>query len=185
MPFIWIVVAGVIVGYVCGGKLSNIQNVDLRGAPLVLIAIGIQLLIFLPVLDIWSQLTILQVVLHWLSYVLLLVVLLLNRRLKGMYFIALGMLLNFAVIFANGGYMPVPLENWVRAGFADVDLFSAGAPIGNAILMTDKTVLPYLGDILCIPMLPSPRLLSIGDVVLALGAILLLTQMMRQSRATD
>lgn len=182
MPFIWIILISILIGYAMGGRLANIENVRLKWTGLIVLAIVIQIIIFLPFFDDETKLKPVQTFLHFFSYVLLLVSIIANRHLKGMYLIGLGMLLNCAVIFLNGGYMPVPLEHWKTAGFGDVELFSSGIPIGNAILMTDETRLWFLGDILCIPMYPAPRLLSIGDVVLGIGAILLITQMMKAKK---
>lgn len=179
MPFIWILLISVLIGYAIGGRLANIEHVKLKWTGLIILAIIIQILIFLPFFDEAPELKLLQTLLHFFSYALLLASIIANRHLKGMYIIGLGMLFNCAVIFLNDGYMPVPIEHWITAGFGDLELFSSGIPIGNAVLMTDATKLWFLGDILCIPMYPAPRLMSIGDVILGIGAMLLVAQMMK------
>jgi hypothetical protein len=182
MPFIWILLISVLIGYGIGGRLANIEHVRLKWTGLIILAIIIQIVIFLPFFDGALELKLLQTLLHFFSYALLLTSIIANRHFVGMYLIGVGMLLNCAVIFLNGGYMPVPIEHWVTAGFGELELFSSGTPIGNAILMTDATKLWFLGDILCIPMYPAPRLMSIGDVILGIGAMLLITQMMKSKK---
>ena len=85
-----------------------------------------------------------------------------NRALPGLALAAAGMALNLLVIVANGA-MPV-LESSARRAGVEERLETAGLKHEP---LEDGTVLPWLGD--AIPVPPFREVLSVGDVVLALG----------------
>ena len=85
-----------------------------------------------------------------------------NRMLPGLLLAGVGMALNVLVIVANGA-MPVLEESAERAG-VEQSLDDAGIKHER---LDDDTVLPWLGD--AIPVPPVTEVLSVGDVVLALG----------------
>lgn len=87
--------------------------------------------------------------------------LILNWKLPGMWLAAAGLILNVLVIGVNGG-MPIVVDASRRPEFAEsgeIDL--------DHELLTEDTLLPFLGDVIPLPF--TIRVLSIGDVVLALG----------------
>lgn len=86
----------------------------------------------------------------------------LNRSYAGTGLAAIGLLLNVLVISANGA-MPV---NPRAVRDADITESIEDASIKHEI-MDEDTVLPWLGDTIGIPYIR--ELLSLGDVVLALG----------------
>lgn len=88
--------------------------------------------------------------------------LLVNRTLPGLLLAAAGMALNVLVIAANGA-MPVLESSAERAGIGQ-SLDDAGIKHER---LDEDTVLPWLGD--AIPVRPFKEVLSVGDVVLALG----------------
>jgi hypothetical protein len=85
-----------------------------------------------------------------------------NRTLPGLMLAAAGMALNVVVIASNGA-MPVLERSAVAAGVAR-SLEDAGLKHEP---LDEDTVLPWLGD--AIPVRPFHEVLSVGDVVLALG----------------
>lgn len=85
-----------------------------------------------------------------------------NLRLPGMLFAAFGLVLNVLVIAPNGA-MPASLE---AADVAGTDLEAVDFGIKHEPL-DDDTVFPWLGDVVPLPGLST--LISVGDVVLALG----------------
>jgi hypothetical protein len=113
------------------------------------------------------------------SYVGLLVFLYLNRILPGVKIILLGTVFNFAVILANGGYMPVSQEALRAAGHEDL-IVTRGERhyvLGSKDIVLDRsqTELEALSDILVIPEeVPLSGSFSIGDIVIAFGAFVLL-----------
>jgi hypothetical protein len=90
------------------------------------------------------------------------VFLIVNRTLPGMALAAAGLLLNLAVIAANGG-MPVSRSAAERAGLGE-ELARAGV---KHEILNDDTALPWLADVIPIPGLQ--KVVSLGDLVLALG----------------
>jgi hypothetical protein len=91
-----------------------------------------------------------------------------NRRVPGVPLIALGGLLNFIAIAANGGVMP-----------ADPDLVVNSAQHGGEGFVNsgvvDEPRLLFLGDVLATPASwPLANVYSVGDVVLVLGVVVLL-----------
>lgn len=93
-----------------------------------------------------------------------------NRYRPGMPLILLGLLMNLAVITANGA-MPVDPQAVVAAGGTE-----AIAPLGKHELLTDATRLPFLADIFGIALLRT--VVSAGDVVLAAGLVPLVHDLM-------
>ncbi|MFN2588209.1 MAG: DUF5317 domain-containing protein [Actinomycetota bacterium] len=101
--------------------------------------------------------------------------LLANRALPGLMLAGAGMALNVLVIAANGA-MPV-LER--SAETAGVTRSLEDASLKHEPLDQD-TVLPWLGD--AIPVPPFKEVLSVGDVVLALGLARVVDARMMASR---
>lgn len=93
-----------------------------------------------------------------------------NRYRPGMPLILLGLLMNLAVIAANGA-MPVDPDAIVAAGGSD-----SVAPLGKHEMLTDATRLWFLADIFGIAALRT--VVSAGDVVLAAGLVPLVHDLM-------
>lgn len=100
--------------------------------------------------------------------------LLLNLRRPGMGLAAVGLLLNIAVIGANGA-MPVHPPSAERAG---VPISSQEGGVKHEV-MDASTHLPWLGDAIALPLLKT--VLSLGDVLLALGVALFVYRATRGS----
>ena len=104
------------------------------------------------------------------SYVPLLLFVLLNRQMAGLWVAGLGVLMNFTVIAANGG-MPVMLEAVKLAGGATDAALGA-----KHVVLTEETHLAFLADII-----PLPRsVISMGDVFLAIGVGVFLEDQVRR-----
>lgn len=108
------------------------------------------------------------------SQLLVVAFLLANRHLPGVRLVALGLLLNAAVIAANRA-MPVD-----PAAIAALGLEGAEVPPGKHTLMTENTRLPWLADIIPVPWLRS--ILSVGDLVIAAGLLPLTHGLLRPPR---
>ncbi|MGZ8620462.1 MAG: DUF5317 domain-containing protein, partial [Actinomycetota bacterium] len=90
----------------------------------------------------------------------------LNRHVPGLWLVGVGAICNLLPILANGGVMPASAHALELAGAStDPGVFT------NSTVLTDPKLL-FLGDVLAIPRsLPLANVLSIGDVVIALGAV--------------
>ena len=109
------------------------------------------------------------------SYSLLLMVLALNRRVPAAPAMALGLLLNVAVVGANAG-MPVSPDAIRSAGGSSAD--SVGSLGAKHHLMTEEDVLTPLGDVVPIPA-PIGIVISVGDIFLYGGMAWFIFQVMR------
>jgi hypothetical protein len=160
--------AGLIAGWASGGSLERLGSARLRLIWLAPLALAGQLYLVRALRTevpwwVWS--------LHVGSYALLLAVVLANRRLPGLPVMGLGLLLNAAVIAANGGLMPqAPETAQLRhAGEA----LAVGRPIPgtkDVLLPRQATHLWWLSDYIVLPSGGHrPLVTSPGDIVLALG----------------
>ncbi len=91
--------------------------------------------------------------------------------------VATGAVLNLVPILFNGGYMPSSPDVWRElTGVAAVPV----AYYSNVTLIGPDTWFPFLGDIFSFPRpLPMATAFSLGDAVIAVGAIIFLVSAMR------
>ena len=178
---------GTIVGWAWGGSLVRLAQFPLRHSWLILIALLLQIFTFSPQFESLGWSDRLGPVLYISSSFLLLLAVGLNLSLSGIKIFGLGLILNFLVIAANGGYMPASLDNLTRAGLAyEAELLRAQGYLSNAIILTSETRLPFLADTFFLPSwLPSSNVFSIGDVLIGIGAFILVLQAMRRENGTD
>ena len=111
-----------------------------------------------------------------LSYLLLALCVLRNRRLRGFQIIAVGLVLNLLVIYSNGGFMPAEPEAVRSIGLADASTeLVPGERFGakNVLVERDDTRLYLLSDRIPTKW-PRPLLYSVGDAVLVGGLVLTL-----------
>lgn len=169
LSFAWmglVIVIAIVVGYVRGGKLRNLT--EIRVTMWWLLPLGFLTLAmseFVP-----EDATELANALVLLSYFPLLLFVWLNRDLTGIWIAGLGILMNFTVIALNGG-MPVLEEAAFIAGNTGELVLDA-----KHVLLTESTRLPFLADVIPLP----NAVLSLGDVLLAIGVAAFLEDQMRQ-----
>ncbi|HEX2988372.1 MAG TPA: DUF5317 domain-containing protein [Chloroflexota bacterium] len=120
------------------------------------------------------------------SYLALGIVVAFNSRVKGMSIIGLGLLLNFLVMAANGGFMPVSREAILTTGTRVSDgLPSEGMRLPRSkdvLLSAENTRLWMLSDTIMAPRMPLARVYSIGDLIVGLGIIFLIQAAMLPGR---
>jgi len=163
-----------IVGVLAGGRMSRLKDFDLRAPGLFIIAA----LAKIAVAILGSRGSPLAATaggpLNIASYLFLLLALLLNRHLWGMRIAAVGVLLNFLVIAANDGGMPVDRNLAVQAGNAHLIRLLDSPYYVTHPPLTPATRLKPLADVLKLPLLaPRPRFFapgSIGDITVTIGA---------------
>ncbi|HEX2323775.1 MAG TPA: DUF5317 domain-containing protein [Chloroflexota bacterium] len=156
-----------------GASPLRLGAVRLRGLPLPFLAYGIQVAVFQAGLGQALPAVLWQVV----SAGLLLLFLIANLRYRALGIVALGAGLNLLVVTLNGGYMPASPEDLRAAGMPQV---AARLETQGSFQKTGRrdegTVLPILGDVIRVP-LPGPdRVVSPGDVLVALGIFLFLQE---------
>tara|TARA_Y100001933_G_C18887525_1_gene516835 strand:+ start:409 stop:987 length:579 start_codon:yes stop_codon:yes gene_type:complete len=103
-----------------------------------------------------------------------------NIRLPGMNMIFAGSIMNFFVILANLGYMPVDPALGLEYGYETALMSLKNGEVFAHSLLTDETSFYFLADIIAVPPpWPFPKTISIGDVFIDLGAILLIIRGMK------
>ncbi len=117
-------------------------------------------------------------------YILLITFALLNiKRYNSFIVLLIGTVLNAIVIMLNGGFMPVDPQLGLEYGFqATLKALEQGLVFGHA-LMTSQTILPILGDCIMVP--PPylfPKTISVGDIAIDIGVLLLVTEIILRSK---
>lgn len=164
MLFLAVVALGLLTVRFAGGTFTALAQMPLRAAWLVVAALLTQILTISVLVHPphW-----LAAALHLLSYLLAGAYLWRNRHLRGLPVAALGGGLNLLAITANAGLMPASPAALRTAG-----IVTSQEHFANSTEVLDAR-LPWLGDVFAVPSSAGllANVFSIGDVVLALGAI--------------
>ena len=175
MLLLYAIAAGLVIGRLTGGRLDGLTSVRFRLMPLALGGLLFQLLLFSP--PVTERVGDLGPILYVVSTLAVLLALLANLRLPGLWIIALGAGLNLLAIVSNGGYMPSSPEAWMQltgSPTLPVDEYT------NSMLTGPATAFPALGDIFVLPRpIPLANVFSVGDVLIAVGAVVFLGRQMR------
>jgi hypothetical protein len=165
-------VLGVAVGYLLGGRLSQLSDLRPRYAPLALVALLLQV-VNPP--GSWP------LVMLFLSFVLLAVFTLANLRIAGFVAILAGLAMNLAVIAVNGG-MPVSREAIVASGQEGTlgPLIEQRGVKHHLAGPADRLL--FLGDVIAIPA-PVRQVISVGDIFTYGGVTVVIAASMRRRRA--
>jgi hypothetical protein len=114
-----------------------------------------------------------------LSYVVLIGFIALNLRRLGLSIIGIGLLLNFLVISANGGLMPVTPETLARGDFPDDVTVGEWVPGSKDVLLEREDVrLWALGDRYVFDSGPATLAYSVGDVFIFVGLAAFVAEML-------
>ena len=156
------------VGLVCllsiplaGGRLGRLADVQLRLVWVAVLGLAVQVTIISVVPDEGAAWT--HTLPHVASYLLVGAMLYANRKLPWLWLVALGGVLNFVCIVANGGVMPA--SEWAREA---AGMPAAGPEFVNSGVLADPH-LRALGDVFPFPAPWSPNVFSVGDVLIAAG----------------
>jgi hypothetical protein len=148
------------------GRIGALAEIRLRVPGAILAAIGLQVMITSVAKSGSHEL---HSALHLVSYALAVWFIWANRRIPGMVVIAIGGGMNLLAISVNGGTMPARLGALRTAGLVDT-----GPGYHNSAAVPDAK-LQFLGDIIGVPgPHPLANVISIGDIVLFCGLLLLL-----------
>src|SRR5436305_7030030 len=164
------VAAGLVVGVMLGGRLRHLGERPFRLWPFLVVGIILQL----PLLDPLGFGGLLA------SYACLLIFALANVHLVGMALVAVGIILNAAVITANAG-MPVHRGAVIDARIASSAELDSLKTDRKHHLQKKSDRLTPLADI--IPVRPLHEVISFGDVVMAVGVADVLVHLLRRPKA--
>jgi uncharacterized protein DUF5317 len=155
-------VAGFVLGLATGGNWRNLQRVDLKSGPGLLVGVIARAVApFLGGLALSVSIA---------GLMLVALVAILNRALPGAWLVGLGATLNTLVTLVNAG-MPVDPGALAASG-------NAPPSDGLHVILGPDTRLPFLADVLLVPLVNN--IYSVGDVVLAVGGFWMTFRLVRQ-----
>ncbi|HEY7132454.1 MAG TPA: DUF5317 domain-containing protein [Candidatus Limnocylindrales bacterium] len=165
------VVAGLVGGFLLGGRLEHLAEVRFRFGPLALVALAVQLVLFSPLAD--GLADDVARAIYVISTAAVGLVVLANVRLTGVPLIAIGAGLNLAAIVANGGAMPASPEALAALGL--------GTGGNTNSVVVDRPALAPLTDVFAMPAwMPLANVFSIGDVLIGTGVAIAIAAAMRR-----
>lgn len=171
MFIVYAVVAGLLAGFLLGGRLDGLAALRFRWPWLALAGLATQVVLFSGAVD--ADVGIVGPLLYVGSTAVVLAAVLANLRIPGVPLVALGAASNLAAILANGGYMPADPAASAVAGIEPDESFS------NSVVTASPSLRP-LTDILAIPEgIPFANVFSIGDVLIAAGIAVAIAVSMR------
>lgn len=147
------------------GRLAALAELRFRGVWLLALSLGVQILVISLVP---GPRTPLREGAFIGSYLAAIAFLWWNRRVPGLWLVAVGAAMNLLVIAANGGVMPAAAHALIRADIPATipRFFTNSMPVANPRLA-------FLGDIFAVPASwPLSNVFSPGDVCIALGVAL-------------
>ena len=157
------------VGYLSGGRLRNVADLQLRWPALALVGLAMQF--------VTGPGDTIPLACLYLSFVLLIVFTVANIRVFGFPLILAGVLCNLLVIGTNGG-MPVSahaLEASDQGQFlGDLE----NNPYPKHHLATEDDLLRFLGDVIPVPT-PVAQAISLGDILTYGGVGMVIVGAMR------
>ena len=162
-----------VVGYLLGGRLRNVADLQIRWPGLAFVGLALQF--------VTGPGETVPLACLYLSFVLLIVFTVANIRVFGFPLILAGVLCNLLVIGANGG-MPVSahaLEASDQGQFlGDLE----NNPYPKHHLATEDDLLRFLGDVIPVPT-PVAQAISFGDILTYGGVGLVVVGAMRATPA--
>ncbi len=178
------IILSILIASLRGGRISRFADAEFKKIGWIIASFAIRFALSWATgrVDIPPALA---AVVHTFAYVIVIYAVTANLRIRGMWLIGSGTALNMLVIVVNGGRMPIGMEGLRRAGLNILPSFQAiasGASYTHE-LVDAQTRLPFLGDVLCIPKpLWPPTVFSAGDILVMLGAFILVQSIMVPGR---
>ncbi|KKK38764.1 membrane protein [Mesobacillus campisalis] len=171
------IILAFIVGFLRKGNLKGLAELKLKGGLVFPLLLILQIAVF-SLQNKISLLGNLSGYIFILVYVVGLWFLYLNRTHHGFMVIFIGVLLNFLVMAANGGRMPVSVEAAAVLDPYYVETLKQGL-YGKHFLLSETTKLGFLGDIIPLSA-PYPRtqVISIGDIIMNIGIFIFIQHLM-------
>lgn len=159
--FVEAILISIIIGLIRGGKLRRFKSINHKTMWIFILGILVQyILVFLSKaeeIDSLNKILVYSRQLQIFSYILILIGILFNLKLRSLWAVLLGYVLNFLVLVTN---------NWERPNL-----------INNPIIEDIK--FPFLGDtILFAEPYPLPKIISLGDLIMSFGIFALIQEIM-------
>ena len=163
---------GIAIGYLMGGRLDRLGELQFEWGWLAVAGLAIQIVLFSGFVDAGLGRGVGEAI-YVASTGAVLLAVWRNLSVPGLPVVAVGAISNLAAIVANEGIMPTTAEALAAAGMGADEGFSNSAVVADPALapLTDIFALP--------PWLPLSNVFSIGDVLIGLGIVLVIALGMR------
>ncbi|MCR4397995.1 MAG: DUF5317 domain-containing protein [Firmicutes bacterium] len=178
--FFSVIILSILIASLRGGRISRFADAEFSRLGWIILSFAVRFALSVAGGRVSIPPAVASIV-HLSAYGMVIFAVASNLRMRGMWSIGAGTALNLAVIAANGGRMPIGLEGLRRAGLDSLPSFRA---IASGLsytheLVDEGTRLAFLGDVLSIPKpLWPPTVFSAGDVLVMLGAFVLVQSVM-------
>jgi MFS family permease len=167
-------IAGLVLGFLAGGRLDNLASVRLRLVQALFFGLVLRYAVELAIENGNDPASGLRLPLFTIAFACLLLGLWANREHPGIPLAFVGILLNATAMIVNGGFMPVWTPAVAAAGLPSTELGTAfhifvNPPAGGGIPADFLLRAIPLGDIIPIPIPGLRNVASLGDFFLAGG----------------
>lgn len=181
MLIVYFLIISIILGFIRKGNILGLADLNLKYLPCVFIAFLIEASIsyITPPSPICGRIMLMGFV--SVEYAFLFYFIWMNRRQHEILIMGVGILLNFMAIIFNHGSMPVSDYIYKLPTLADKITVMQASLMPEYIIITKDAPLWLLGDIFYVP-IPTSTFLSVGDILLGVGAFLLVQNAMLSLR---
>ncbi|MDI7247658.1 MAG: DUF5317 domain-containing protein [Bacillota bacterium] len=176
-------VASLVVGKLRGGTLSSLGEMPITRVECIIASFAIEAAVVALGFRGISLAQSVAPYAFFLAYAVLLYAVWANRHIRWMPLVGIGVILNFVVILANGMRMPVSADMLAAVGMdKQVAAIESGRVLTYKLIGTTTRLWP-LGDVVPIGSpYPIHRVISAGDIVMAIGVFLLIQHEMLARR---
>ncbi|WP_394172106.1 DUF5317 domain-containing protein [Guptibacillus hwajinpoensis] len=172
------IILSILIGFLRRGSIKGFAYLSFRAGWIFPLLLLVEILVFVFQTS-YSWVATLSAPLFMIIYIVGLIFLWLNRKMNiGILLLFIGVLLNFIVMFVNGGRMPVSLEAATILDPAYAEAIKNGL-YGKHAVLTDHTLVGFLGDVIPITdPYPKDQVISIGDIVMNIGIFIFIQHVM-------
>lgn len=179
------IILSLLLGKLIGGKIRNIGNLYINGWYLFVVSFSIEIISLLIVSKTNGEMS--NIIennffyIHIFVYLLLIIGLMMNFHENGLRVSLGGAILNFLPLCVNNGRMPVSINALkISKLYTQLSLLDEGRIMTHS-LGNKATKLIFLGDIIPIGKpYPFPKVISIGDILIASGLLILTISYMKK-----
>lgn len=177
--FIVSIIVAIIIGFLSKGSLSNLKYIRIKGIAFIFASFAVELVAKILLKMNMIELGVISFTLHFITYMLIFIMIFKNKHSLGMKFLGIGTLLNAIVILCNGGIMPIGTN-----ALKQLEIPLTSDIEGMYHIANEATRLLYLGDILPVHLWKIGFIVSVGDIFIMIGLIVIIVQTMTQIEQT-